>query len=1800
MKNYFLLLAIIVFIIADVFVSNAIIANQNINKTFEGSGYILKYTNKDEKYYFSEEATYKKSYNDQIVFKNTEGEKIVVDKNNFIHYNDGSISSFTKGVLLDLDMIDTDPITYYNVSANKLLKKLSNNKYVTKNLNNEIQFTNLMWKISDSKYLLASDSMKLVFSDSTEKSINGFVEIEYTDNEIVKIFNKDVRYETISTEVYIQVGEDIKINLGTKIISKKGENEMTLENMVIDSNDNVTIIDMDEYKEENTENTENTENNTNGQNNGQGGNASSISNSNVIANGGTTVIDNNNDNENKGDNKETEIKNDLSVYTPKYIIREFEVNSTGVKVLVEIEDDEARLTTGTTTSIINNSTGKIAYSLPETGASEIKIDTAALEPNQEYTLIMEASYAVDNINYKKNFVYKVFRTPALGITLEKDLFTDETLSFYLNFEKDSPVTKLDVELLENGQKKQGILNTNGSTERIEFAELTPDTQYTIQIKNIFVDNISNEDTYSYTYRTLKSIPKLANGKTHCNVETEIDKWNSKFVLSIPNLKEGVVESLNYQIYTETEGQQTVVYNLTTSDTKIILPINDKIQRNKDYYCRVFATFYDNEKVIEYEIANTETSFNMNSSEMPSIRFETENENSITFNSIKGNIVIEDNGNTINPKTSKIEIIYNSTTKDVDDNGSKTYNGINENLSIPIELTELKSNETYKLSIYASYDLHDENGERYGYIGSIMITTKKPVPMKANWTPQENGIDINLKLSSTENSELEANSLYSFELALYLGQQGASKNPIAKAKLVDLGTNNFIASLKEEYCTDTGGIVTKDTFGLTDAQIDEIERTNKYCTIVISNAKDYVSRNKSKKFENDLPITSNTISYQIKTSGIRNPSSSTDAIKITQVTKERIKYASVSKVIPTKDYTSISEILSKSEINNTTPVAIKVEANISSIQLETFNYFEYFIYDSKGNEIATSGLLEKSLETGEVPSAMFLVSNGTNESLVDNGYIARGNDYYVKYYAYTNIDKADKYPTDIKEVDYWVEKGKPLISLYKQEPNVIMYPSTSNTGTITYKYKITDFDNTIIEEEGIKYFYEFCAETLLGKKAFTEGINSSDENGYWTVTFDQIEKKYINFNLEVKIRRSIQKGVTATYKSLISQKIEEIVNNFNIEPIIVENSGISSKILFENLDSSYKEKIAKVRIELIDKANEIPNTVIEKTYRELETLNWNIEVNYLDVIYKNTQSVKDKTFEINVIIYYTNGMIGYDLGGDYIAYKTITGQWLRIHEITKEFIRSEINVPIVHNSNKYIFDNDNVIIRDNEKEICWLNYSSNGLTRNVEELGEIAILPVKIVESNNKLTGSIELKNVVPGIVPSTDMKIISRPKSATIYINKLYNKDTIGTDDNIFIEVYDYNTNKVVTQSKVDMVNGTEFNNLQKGKRYYCKLYVSYNGEKYYLYDMDKNSNDVNYEFGTLDEVRVDSPNISYIKSSKTSKSIWIEHSANILNGYKGFLYEICDKNGNLINKPIEYSVDNVNFKTTNNGKFIINLEQFENVESKFKNIYINASRKTFFEYNTNYIFKITPLLTDTETIGTTVSKTFSYSPMMPEISIYARRVESVSGIDPYITFNVSILDDDDLIASEKFSYKIYENGYTTPVAQEELVTNNYITIRLSKETIGDSFDFEKTYKIEISYDRYLKNQTDTETETVTVDKELSKIENGLYIGTTSWNILNNAQIQLKFYGSYNLKNIKGIKCSIYDINGRILKNVPVTNDVYITDNTLDANDPHKAIIIQPNYIFENGKSYMISVRFLDENDKIIGSFEPENPVVNK
>lgn len=1603
MKKYILFLLTILVVLGTTLITNMMLVNDNINKTFDNAGYILKNSDDSERYYFNQESTYKNSYNDQIVFNDTEGEKIVINKYNFIHYEDGSISSFTKGVLLDLDTIDTEPITYYNISGNKVLKKLSNNKYVTKNLEKELQFGNFMWRISQNKYLVAGNSITIQFADGTEKQITGFLEIEYSDNEIVNIFNQEVNYETISSEVYLKISDNVKINLGTKIVSKNDVNEMTLENMVIDSNDNITIIDMDEYKEE--EKDEENENTTKGDSSFtssdstggsvsgiQGGNAGSVSGGDSIANGGTTIVggttenngssegkdedDGNNDNNTDnnggtiGGDVEVEVQDDLSVYAPKYTVKEFEVSATGVKAKVEIEDDEARLTTGTFTYILDNSTGKIVYPSDQTPVedkkTEITLDTSSLQPDTEYTLVMEASYSVENTDYKKNFVYKIFRTKGLGIILEKDMFTAETLAFNIKFEKESPVTKLDVELVENGQVRSEIINNNGNATKIEFAELTPDTEYTIRIKNIYVGNITNPNTYSYKYKTLKQAPKINGESDYTDLQVEIDKRNSKFVLSIPGLEEGMVETLNYQIFTVTEDVKTLVHSKITSAKKVSLSVgeNEKLQRNTDYICRVIATFYDNEKTVEYEIANSLSSFSLNSSEMPTVRFETGSEGSVTGNSIKGTLIIDDPGNTIDSDTTKIDIMYNSTTKDVNDNGTISIEGIADDLRIPFEIKGLKSLETYKLSVYGTYDLNDDNGERYGYIGSIMITTRKHDAIKAVWTAGDEGVDARLALAKTGNSNNELMSLYSFDIELYGGQPGAGGAKLGKTyKAIDNGENGkFVSSLNAEYgLTDgnSGKMLTGSDFGLNAGDIEKIKKDYTWCTIMIKNAKaiDYT------KHKNEISIETASLVYLTKDIELDNPSDSYNAIKVEQVRKQilgtEINRETVKQIVSTNGYTVNQETkeITKPEnynlINDSTIVAYKTTANLSETQLNQlfdggYKYFKYFVYiDGKDNPIVTSDLIEWTSKTA-APTAMFLISNGTNYKNNDAelDYLVRGNKYYFTYEIYTDTVAAAVYPS----VGYWNSNDKPNVNTNKQEANVIMYPSTSDDDSITYKYKIADIDNAIdVDSEGVKRFYQFyasIAEFEHNPKPIRFGNNKEDPNGYYSVKFDQLSSKFKNYNLEIKILHSISKSEPPTYRTLATQKLEEIIQLDNLKMYLTEKKGIGVEISFGNLSDPQKARLAQIEIELIDKETDpnkkIENIVITKSKKELEyNNNWKIDINYLEQIYKKNVSLKDKEFSVKAKIYYANGVVGYDNQDDAVAYQKINGEWLKIYN--KRFETSDNSNMVAYKSHAYNFEDDVMLIKnsENQEEISGLNYSDKGFTTNMN--GENIVVLAKKVKVHEINGQSIEFLDVIPGFYIG-NIKCTTGPTNAIIELDRIYAKDTIYTKTNdndisdVYVELYDSKETEVPinTIQFNDDTHKAEFTELTQGKEYYYRLYVMYNGEKAYLYDRSNNSNTLIYSCETINNVVIENLNIEY--DSKNEK-IEITHTADILSGYYGFEYNIYDANGEAVFEEPKR----------------IRLEDFNGQV----NISTNSENGEFNEYEFGQVYKIkvTPII---------------------------------------------------------------------------------------------------------------------------------------------------------------------------------------------------------------------------------------------------
>lgn len=295
-----------------------------------------------------------------------------------------------------------------------------------------MEFQYPLWKIDTDKYLIAGKQIKITFEDGTEKTIDGYVEIEYSDNEVVKIYNQEITYQTIAQETRISIPGNIELNLASKIIRKDNKNQMSLENMVIDSEDNVTIVDMSEKEEQtsidedddpldiditdnDSQDNENSDNSNNNQNNNNGNN-----------NSGSSSING---------EEENEIP---TIETPKFRITSFDVTTTGLTAKITITDEENLLKSNTKVTITQNVNGKKVYeNIYNHGEYELDIDVQSLMPDTDYSIQVEAAYEIDSISYQKNFINKNFRTNITGVDFEKDVFTNTTMSFNVIFEKNS-------------------------------------------------------------------------------------------------------------------------------------------------------------------------------------------------------------------------------------------------------------------------------------------------------------------------------------------------------------------------------------------------------------------------------------------------------------------------------------------------------------------------------------------------------------------------------------------------------------------------------------------------------------------------------------------------------------------------------------------------------------------------------------------------------------------------------------------------------------------------------------------------------------------------------------------------------------------------------------------------------------------------------------------------------------------------------------------------------------------------------------------------------------------------------------------------------------------------------------------------------------------------------------------------------------------------------------------------------------------------------------------------------------------
>lgn len=1769
MKNYVTFITLIGLILSSFIIYNILNVKQERSQEFISDGYILQASSQDnvERYYFSQSTKYENKYNEKVIFKDTTGEKITAEHNNFIHYTDGSISSFQNGVIINLNELDKEPILYYNIAKNKVLKK-SGDVFLISHLNGKLEFENFIWKIQNNKYLIYSDNMKVTFSDGTVQNIQGYLEIEYTDNEVIQLYNQEVTYKTISSNLKIDISPDITINLDNKIVSKSGENKMSLLNMIIDSDENVEIVDLEDYevKENETgnitgEDNNSSETNNNGGNNNSGinGNSGSIINNNNSNSGSTIITDNTT-------SVEEIIENSPTIEAPSFKVEEFEVDSISVKAKISIEDEKQLLSGDTTIQIIKNSTGKTVYEdVQPFGIYNIDLQVMTLEPNTQYTLKVSSAYKVEEINYTRNFIYKIFRTDITGITLEKDLITENSIKLKILTDSYSKVNSLKIALYSqegNIVATEQTINTVTNKENyVEFSGLTANTTYVAKIYDIQYDNkvVLSNINMTKEYTTLKTKPTIA------GTEFLIDKVTGKFTLKLNQIEDpnGGIVSYAYNIYqvdgNETEHLVKQITNTNYSEIDVLVDGVD-ITRNTPYIFKVIGLFNDNEKLIEYE-SEYSNIMKIDGVTFPTVSFVADsNENAITFERIRGSLIIEDTEKAIYISQEKPFIIYYTDSVGNQESFTCVTERINGKWTIPVDVNNLRKNETYQFAIYAGIDLQDGNDPiDQHYIGGAIVKTTNTKELTANFDIDEKQIEdsfnIKFQLSSTNYGarSLEAETLSTITFSIYAGQSTEGE-PIATIVDKGVGGETYNSELKKEYY-DNSIEITPKFFGLSN-----LAMTESSYTIKVSKACDYT------KWQNEFVILDDVV--LIKTNNII-PDPVENPITVTPITNRE---AGENK---------------RDDLLNSTIVAYNVRTNGFDNSRSIAKKIVFSVYDvDTDKQIATQEIEIGETEDVNTKSVTFYLQDGTRTNIEDTE-LRRGNKYYFSYYIECDINndgEADSiFPNDgeiIRSIDYYAKK---------QEPTIVLYEKTSDESTITYKYKCTDIDSALTDN------------TLYIRQA--NGLEGSD-----TIYIGEEDYLYAKFtgltegNYTIYINKKLIKSEEEEEDILLTKYFEGInnVNNVTYSTSIVDNALV--RIKFSNIED-VEDSIAGVKIEF--KPTDGTQS-ITKDYMPIyknDKLGSYIDVNLYDII-----RLKGKEVQILVEAYYDNGQMGFETaidsqtgaekiaecialekyGGDKKQYYAMQDNGTLVEQYT---IQGNIyNVTKIEETNdERIMEIKNTVNKNLSSKIT-LRYSSQGFTYSGGNITVKTIAKAKI----NSIDNTILFENVIPGIDiydKNGNKNIKAQIKTATVTA-KLYGTETI-TDGKIFIELSQtesgvVQSTKTLEYNVSDFANPVVIENLIASQTYEITFSANIrlsNGstKKVKLLDMKNNKIGQKYVFTTIGNIDIPNATVEYTvgeegasESEKTydNKKLKISYELSTIEGVSRIQYRLYRQEGK---EEVELASDIITEDTIimRNMKKYIDITHVEGIifDAKYK-----LQIKAFFDYEEEGEQKTLTLVTR--------DVPFEIKRIDP-IAVITGSKEITDNNEYNITFKIiNVIDESHLIKNDEITISIKDDLGNNVTPDEYLgpIKNNFV----NKQITLNNMDIERTYTLTVSMKIDPKN-TGLEDDLITITKSYSLSplgKNGISVGDiyTEYNYNNKNNVVLLFYNSYKLTGIDKIK---YSIVNSTTGAYAYSNELnFVPTQTVVGNDQVYQFSLRLNESLEPGL-YDIQINFMKDNTLI-------------
>ena len=1570
-KKNFLFIILISIMTLVVLVVGAFTLYKDTSLEFASDGYIIETSTKtNTKYYFSANTKYKENVDDKIAFEDKENKKVSVDPASFVHYNNGNVSFLKKGALVNLTDITSPMVSYYNITKENTIVYEKEHYTVISN-DKKINIDSFIGRINDNKYIIAGKNIELKIPTENNRIIGDYFEVNYIEEGIVKIDNKENSFQVTAQDSYIYIGENITINLGDGKIFHNGDAKMIMSQITINNNENIDL-DVEEQKggsgggsgegagEGLGTDGENKNHGEDGEGDGEGDGTG-------IGEGAGEGDGTSDGQGGEGTGSGTGEGNKTSD-SVKIELREAIVKATSIKLGMQLNN--ANFAKGDIVAyLINTANGEIVTCKIEDCRIELKngeftLDYTGLTPNTTYVLKIGEKQG-NKKEIQTQYFQKIFITNDLGITLEKIYATSNSLSYKLNFDASSEVTEATIRILDSSYtiKKADKDNT------IIFDGLKSNTSYSVEVTDVVIDkaNYSGVYTINRIDSTLKETPEIS------GINVNADAEEVKFTIELKNVKDKdkSIISYTYNVYladdiTLENTNPKVQYTITKNDSDpLVLNLNqiDELKTGIDYRAKIIAQYNDNEMIRE---VSTDYSSNFLIRSKPNIIFE---QKSATMNKVEGTISLQDAnctvpmvGRSCHNLANNFTLRYYELTEEETTENDRIIHFDSKKLTSDLVLEDLKSHTTYAVKVFGNYFDDDNQLHSNVQIGdTFYVSTDKSENIYFevigdNVSGQDKNGNVNInnvitfdaKLSAPQNSTImEEISTVTFNL--YNGRYNT------KDKLIGKYTIKDISSIQDLFSniTITNSLFTDTTNKNKIEKLNTIEKLikatnnststlNASYTVEVEDVYDSTGLNKI-TVENNIYTFNLTPSYYLDARIATNPNNA--YLTVTPILKENLteeEYEKLSKTVKNLD-----------QLKNKTVVGLTIENSLSDIFVDSAYDYEKAIVkyticnntkqDCDGilreltdnnpdnDEIIIDKIKLLSVDMGNKyqPKSQTIYLDSSEYTDYEK-YFIRGYNYKIGFYISFTME-------DGSTPHYTHDKLHQILPIERQNPLFTQYISKSTDKDIIYRYSFKDVDSALANNN---FYYTlgdnkekyYSVENTLNKDGEYHNVtlpinnrntytlyyarkNTKDEIEYVEMTSNDFEKEY---SYDSRIAYTILNG-------------RDNILKIKLEDNDVTNRAYAYKVVIKaNDDNSLTDYTRYFLASKLTLSNEETGTF------DTEGNPITRKVNYINIDYANISKFMGHNLSVTVYSYFDSGLKGYnqDLNNGFILKNRLDNKYLNIYNAgsstTSTSSIDDLNMGLYILKEEYKQDGKTMFIYNKLMNTRTYNPLLGAAYYDTNELSPNIGVNFKTLPTN---AGMILTHNKNDYL--GYDVKSLKEVELLTQ--NNTYKFDTIIPTINI--NAKDKNTINSIT---INMTPSGIYGNKQiKDNKIYVEQYSDIECTTL-LNTKETNINVTGNETSgytaTLDEVEFTNLKpatkyyfkvFAYIKGEKTYL-----YDNNTTNNYNVKTYEASTLNNLGIIQKINFSVSPINYEGENSLKQItwkLNLKNTRNYKLRFE-----------------------------------------------------------------------------------------------------------------------------------------------------------------------------------------------------------------------------------------------------------------------------